>query len=136
MKLSAIIKLSVISIALFTASIGSANNQILPGAVYPGPIKILPKICTKGGSASVLIRSVDLGDGYHANILLNGKPINAYCETGDCALLYNYGIKNIKAKVKLGYTYMEEYESTKTCTIEDIELTPDQKIWDESLTVN
>lgn len=27
---------------------------------------ILPTICTKGGTASVIIKSVDLGDGYHA----------------------------------------------------------------------
>ena len=52
----------------------------------------------------------------------------AYCDVGDCALLYDYSITNVSAKVKLGYTYMEEYESTKTCKITDIELTPDQKI--------
>lgn len=79
-------------------------------------------------SALVVIKGVDIGDGYYADMLLNGEVVSAYCETGDCALLYNYGITNVRAKVKLGYTYMEEYESTKTCTITDIELTPDQKI--------
>lgn len=128
MKVSTITKLSAMSITLLVASTGLAYDKIREGAIYPGPIKILPKICTKGGSASVLIKSVDLGDGYHANLLLNGRPISAYCETGDCALLYNYGIRNIQAKVKFGYTYMEEYESTKTCTIKDIELTPNQRL--------
>ena len=126
MKIFTLTKYSVVVIALFTASVSSADNKIRKGAVYPGPITVIPAICTKSGSASVIIRSVDVGDGYHANILLNGKKVSAYCETGDCALLYNYGITNVKAKVKLGYTYMEEYESTKTCTITDIELTPDQ----------
>lgn len=126
MKLSNLTKFSLVSIALLTSSFSFASNKISDGAVYPGPIKVLPKICTKGGSASVVIKSVDLGDGYHADMLLNGKVVSAYCKTGDCALLYNYGITNVRAKVKLGYTYMEEYESTKTCTITDIELTPDQ----------
>ncbi|ALF60974.1 hypothetical protein [Psychrobacter urativorans] len=105
-----------------------ANNKNSKRVVYPGPVKVLPTICTKGGSASVIIKSVDVGDGYHADMLLNGKVVSAYCDVGDCALLYKYGITNVKAKVKLGYTYMEEYESTKTCTITDIELTPDQKM--------
>jgi len=126
MKPSTLTKFSVILLALLTSSLGFANNKISNGAIYPGPIKVLPKICTKGGSASVIIKSVDVGDGYHADMLLNGKVVSAYCKTGDCALLYNYGITNVRAKVKLGYTYMEEYESTKTCTITDIELTPDQ----------
>lgn len=128
MKVSTITKLSAMSITLLVASTSLAHSQIRDGAVYPGPITILPKICTKGGSATVFIKSVHLGDGYHADILLNGKAINAYCETGDCALLYDHGIRNIQAKVKFGHTYMEEYESTKTCTINDIELTPNQKI--------
>lgn len=89
---------------------------------------VLPTICTKGGSASVIIKSVDLSDGYHADMLLNGKVVSAYCDVGDCALLYNYGITNVSAKVKLGYIYMEEHESSKTCKITDIELTPEQKI--------
>lgn len=89
---------------------------------------VLPTICTKGGSASVIIKSVDLSDGYHADMLLNGKVVSAYCDVGDCALLYNYGITNVSAKVKLGYIYMEEHESSKTCKITEIELTPEQKI--------
>ncbi len=88
----------------------------------------LPSICTKGGNASVIIKSVSLGDGYHADMLLNGKVVSAYCDVGDCALLYNYGITNVSAKVKLGYLYMEEHESSKTCKITSIELTPDQKM--------
>ncbi len=126
MKLSNLTKLSVILITLLTSSLGFADDKIRKGARFPGPITVIPTICTKGGSASVIIKSVDVGDGYHADMLLNGKVVSAYCKTGDCALLYNYGITNVRAKVKLGYTYMEEYESTKTCTITDIELTPDQ----------
>lgn len=95
-------------------------------ALVQAKAPILPIICTKGGSASVVIQSVDLGDGYHADMLINGKVVSAYCDVGDCALLYNYGITNVNAKVKLGYTYMEEQESTKTCKITDIELTPSQ----------
>ncbi len=89
---------------------------------------ILPTICTKGGTASVIIKSVDLSDGYHADMLLNGKMVSAYCDVGDCALLYNYGITNVSAKVKLSYLYMEEHEGSKTCEITAIELTPEQKI--------
>ena len=126
MKLSNLTKLSVILITLLTSSLGFADDKIRKGARFPGPITVIPTICTKGGSASVIIKSVDVGDGYHADMLLNGKVVSAYCKTGDCALLYNYGITNVRAKVKLGYTYMEEYESTKTCTITDLELTPDQ----------
>lgn len=126
MKLSNLTKLSIILITLLTSSLGFADNKIRKGARFPGPITVIPTICTKGGSALVIIKSVDVGDGYHAEMLLNGKVVSAYCKTGDCALLYNYGITNVRAKVKLGYTYMEEYESTKTCTITDIELTPDQ----------
>lgn len=128
MKLSILKKFSLVSIALLTSSLGFASNKISEGAAYPGPIKVLPTICTESGSALVVIKGVDIGDGYYADMLLNGEVVSAYCETGDCALLYNYGITNVRAKVKLGYTYMEEYESTKTCTITDIELTPDQKI--------
>lgn len=126
MKPSTLTKFSVILLALLTSSLGFADDKIRKGARFPGPITVIPTICTKGGSASVIIKSVDVGDGYHADMLLNGKVVSAYCKTGDCALLYNYGITNVRAKVKLGYTYMEEYESTKTCTITDIELTPDQ----------
>lgn len=126
MKLSNLTKLSVILITLLTSSLGFADDKIRKGARFPGPITVIPTICTKGGSASVIIKSVDVGDGYHADMLLNGKVVSAYCKTGDCALLYNYGITNVSAKVQLDYTYMEEYESTKTCKITDIELTPDQ----------
>lgn len=128
MKLLTLTKLSIISIALLTSSLSLANNKISKRVTYPGPVKVLPAICTKGGSASVIIQSVDVGDGYHADMLLNGKVVSAYCDVGDCALLYNYGITNVTAKVKLDYTHMEEYESTKTCMITDIELTPDQKM--------
>lgn len=126
MKLSAITKISVMSIVLLTSSTGFADDKIRKGAKYPGPIKVIPTICTKGGSASVIIKSVEVGEAYFANILLNGKEVSAYCAVGDCALLYNYGITNVSAKVQLDYTYMEEYESTKTCKITDIELTPNQ----------
>ena len=128
MKLSNLTKLSVILITLLTSSLGFADDKIRKGARFPGPITVIPTICTKGGSASVTIRNVELGQAYFANILLNGKEFSAYCAVGDCALLYNYGITNVSAKVQLDYTYMEEYESTKTCKITDIEFTPDQKI--------
>lgn len=124
MKLFTLTKFSVILIALLTASFSFAENKIRKGAVYPGPITVLPTICTEGGSASVIIKSVDLGDGYDAKILLNENVIYASCAVGDCALLYNYGITNVKANVKLSYGYTEEHEDTKTCMITDIELTP------------
>ena len=128
MKLSNLTKLSVILITLLTSSLGFADDKIRKGARFPGPITVIPTICTKGGSASVIIKSVDVGDGYHADMLLNGKVVSAYCKTGDCALLYNYGITNVSAKVKLSYLYMEEHEGSKTCEITAIELTPEQKI--------
>ncbi len=109
---------------IVTAIISMLSVSTLVQAKAP----ILPTICTKGGSASVIIKSVDLGDGYHVDMLLNGKVISAYCDVGDCALLYDHGITNVSAKVKLSYTYMEEYESTKTCKITDMELTPNQKM--------
>lgn len=126
MKLSNLTKLSVILITLLTSSLGFADDKIRKGARFPGPITVIPTICTKGGSALVIIKSIRSGQAYFADILLNGKEISAYCAVGDCALLYNYGITNVSAKVQLDYTYMEEYESTKTCKITDIELTPDQ----------
>ena len=108
--------------SIFTAFVSVLSISTLVQAKAP----TLPTICTKGGSASVIIKGVELGDGYHADMLLNGKVVSAYCDVGDCALLYNYGITNVRAKVRLGYTYMEEHENTKTCKITDIELTPDQ----------
>lgn len=126
MKLFTLTKFSVVLTTLLISSLGFADNKIRKGATYPGPITVIPTICTKGGSASVTIRNVELGQAYFANILLNGKEFSAYCAVGDCALLYNHGITNVSAKVQLDYTYMEEYESTKTCKITDIELTPDQ----------
>lgn len=89
---------------------------------------VLPIICTEGGSASVIITDVGLYGGYYVDMLMNNEIVSAYCGVGDCALLYNYGISNISAKVELSYDYMEEYENTKTCTITDIELTPDDMI--------
>lgn len=117
-------KFKLTRFSIVTAIISMLSVSTLVQAKAP----ILPAICTKGGSATVIIKSVDVGDGYHADMLLNGKVVSAYCDVGDCALLYDYGITNVSAKVKLGYTYMEEYESTKTCEIIDIELTPDQKM--------
>lgn len=117
-------KFKLTRFSIVTAIISMLSVSTLVQAKAP----VLPAICTKGGSTTVIIKSVELYDGYHADMLLNGKVVSAYCDVGDCALLYNYGITNVSAKVKLGYTYMEEDESTKTCKINDIELTPDQKI--------
>lgn len=89
---------------------------------------ILLGICTKGGSAPIIIKSVGVGNEYHVDMLLNGKVVGDYYDVGDCALLYSYGITNVSAKVKASYTYMEEYDSTKTCKITDIELTPDHEM--------
>lgn len=117
-------KFKLTRFSIVTAIISILSFSTLVQAKAP----ILPKLCTQGGSATVIIKSVNLGDGYYADMLLNGKVVSAYCDVGDCALLYDYGMTNVSAKVKLGYTYMEEYESTKTCKITDIEFTPDQKI--------
>lgn len=84
----------------------------------------LPTICTKGGSAIILIRSIDAGDGYHANLKYGKQDISAYCAVGDCEVLYDYKITNVKAKVTLSSIYMEEDERTLTCSIIDMELNP------------
>lgn len=72
----------------------------------------------------MLIKDVDIGDGYHIDLQYGKHVINAYCDVGDCEVLYDYEIKNINAKVTLGSIYMEEEDNTLRCSVTDIELNP------------
>lgn len=84
----------------------------------------LPTICTKGGTAIVLIRSINVGDGFYANLKHGKQDISAYCDVGDCEFLYDHKITNVKARVTLNSMYMEEHEDSLTCSITDMEVNP------------
>lgn len=107
MKLSAIVFAFTISIS--TIVLAKNNN--------------LPDICNKQGTAIMLIKGVDVSDGYYVDLQYGKQLINAYCDVGDCEVLYNYGIKNIKSKVTLSTLQMDE-EDTLACSVTDIELNP------------
>ena len=56
------VKFKLIQFSIFTAIVSLLSVSTLVQAKAP----TLPTICTKGGSASVIIKSVELSDGYHA----------------------------------------------------------------------
>jgi len=87
-------------------------------------VNSLPDICNENGTAIMVIKGVDIGDGYHVDLQYGKQLINAYCDVGDCEVLYDYGIKDIKSKVTLSTIQMEEEENTLTCSVTDIELNP------------
>lgn len=84
----------------------------------------LPRACTEGSTEIVKITSIDAGDGYHAEMNTKDGYLSAYCETGDCEMLFEYGVTNVLAKVTLSTIQMEENIESKVCSITDIELNP------------
>ena len=84
----------------------------------------LPRACTEGSTEIVKITSIDAGDGYHAEMNTKDGYLSAYCETGDCEMLFEYGVTNVLAKVTLSTVQMEENIESKVCSITDIELNP------------
>jgi len=113
-------KFKLTQISIVTAIVSMLSVSTLVQAKAP----TLPTVCTKGGTAIMLIKSIDVGDGFHANLKHGKQNISAYCDVGDCEVLYDHEITNVKAKVTLSSMYMEEEESTLTCSITDIELNP------------
>lgn len=84
----------------------------------------LPRACTEGQTVIAKITNVDAGDGYHLDMNTKDGYISAYCDVGDCEVLYDNGITNVLAKVTLSTIQMEEYTGSTICSVTDIELNP------------
>lgn len=93
------------------------------GATTASQAKTLPKACTEGQTVIAKITHVDIGDGYNLDMNTKDGYVSAYCDVGDCEVLYENGITNILAKVKLSTIQMEE-GIDPICSITDIELNP------------
>lgn len=83
----------------------------------------LPKSCTEGETVIAKITNIDIGDGYYLDMNTKDGYISAYCDVGDCEVLYDNGISNVLAKVTLSTIQMEEGIDS-ICSITDIELNP------------
>lgn len=108
--------ISLVTIVLLTLSFAVQAKEVEK--------PYIPPICKGEVTKIMKLTSIFAGDGYHANLEDDNFKISAYCATGDCEILYDYGISNIDVKVSLGNMLMEEDERTRTCYIKDIELNP------------
>ena len=94
------------------------------GATTASQAEALPKACIEGQTVIAKITNVDAGDGYYLDMNTKDGYISAYCDVGDCEVLYDNGISNVLAKVTLSTLQMEEHIESVMCSVTDIELNP------------